>query len=158
MQISKQSLFGIAVLVLCVASAAFGQSAPINSVDVPIANQAAVNQCAAGEPVVLSGTVHVEYSISTDNNGNNLFTITASTNLSGVGQTSAAQYAANDSQDYALGSSQASTGGTVELKADLVPQGGGGTAMTIVQQLQLTVDDTGNLSARVVANTTTCGS
>lgn len=154
----KHSVLMLSVVLVLFGPVAFAQSAPINSVDVPIANQVAVNQCSAGEPVVLNGTLHVEYSISTDTNGNNLFTVTASNNLAGVGQSSAAQYAAGDSQDYVLSSSQSSTGGTVELKADLVPQGSSGTAMTIVQELQLTVDDTGNLSVQVVSNTTTCGS
>ena len=157
MQVFKQSLFVFSVVFRLLGSAAFAQSAPINSVDIPVANQAAINQCSAGEPVVLNGTLHVEYSISTDTNGNNLFTITASNNLSGVGQSSTAQYAASDSQDYTLSSTQGSAEATVELKADLVPQGAG-TAMTIVQQLQLTLDNTGNLAVQVASNTTTCGS
>ena len=156
MHIMKPWVFMLAISALAPV-ASFGQSAPINSTDIPIANQVAVNQCSAGEPVVLNGTLHVEYSISTDSNGNNLFTVTATNNLTGLGQSSAAQYAASDSQDYTLSSTQASAEGTVELKADLVPQGAG-TPMTVVQQLQLTVDNTGNLLVEVVSNTTTCGS
>jgi hypothetical protein len=159
MQVIKQWIFMLTISALALLRiAAFGQSAPINTADIPIANQVAVNQCSAGEPVLLNGTLHVEYSISTDTNGNNFFTVTAANNLSGVGQTSAAQYAASDSQDYTLSSTQASAEGTFELKADLVPQGDAGTAMTIVQRLQLTVDNTGNLAVQVVSSTTTCGS
>jgi hypothetical protein len=152
----------LAILVLAGAlaaavPAAFGQAAPLNLVDLPIANQVGVNQCSAGEPVALTGTVHVEYRVGTASNGNNLFYITASNNLTAVGQTTAGQYAAADSEDYTLSSSQSSTQATVELKADLVTQGAG-TAMTVVQQLQISVDTVGNLNVQVVGNTTSCGS
>jgi hypothetical protein len=140
------------------APAAFGQSAPLNTVSVPVANQVTVNQCSAGEPVALTGTVDVQYSVGTDANGNNLFYVTASNNLSGVGQSTTAQYAAADSEDYILSSSQSSTMGTVQLKADLAPQGGGGTDMTVIQQLQISVDTVGDLNVQVVSNTTSCGS
>jgi hypothetical protein len=152
----------ILMLVWAVAAAvpaAFGQAAsPLNIVSVPIANQVTVNQCSAGEPVALNGTVNVQYSVGTDSNGNNLFYVTASNNLTGVGQSTTAQYAAADSEDYILSSSQSSTMGTVQLKSDLAPQGGGGTDMTVIQQLQISVDTVGDLSVQVVSNTTSCGS
>jgi hypothetical protein len=143
-----------AVLVPC----ALGQSAPLNTISVQVSNQVTVNQCSAGEPVMLNGTVQVQYSLGTDTNGNNLFYATATTNLTGVGQTTTVQYAAADSEDYTLSSSQSSTEATVQLKADLVPQVGGGTAMTLVQQLQITVDTVGDLNVQLLSNSSTCGS
>src|SRR5690349_11827308 len=136
---------------------AFAQSAPLNTVSVPITNAVTVNQCSAGEPVALNGTITVQYSVGTDANGNNLFYVTASNNLTGVGQSTGAQYAAGDSEDYTLSSSQTSTDGTVQLKAELAPQSSGGTDMTVVQQLQISVDTVGDLNVQVVSNTTTCG-
>jgi len=156
--IKNPAILILTVALLTAAPVVFGQSAPLNAVDVPVANQVTVNQCSAGEPVALNGTVHVEYSVGTDANGNNLFYVTASNNLSGVGQSTTAQYAAADSEDYVLSSSQSSTSGTVQLKADLAPQAGGGTDMTVIQQLQISVDTVGDLNVQVVNNTTSCGS
>lgn len=149
----------IAMLVLAViaaAPAALAQAAPVNAMDVALANQVTTNQCSAGEPVALSGNVHVEYSISTDANGASLFAISASNKLSGTGQNSGTAYSAADSADYTVGSKQGSADATVELKADLTPQGTG-TAMALVQQLHITVDTAGNLAVEVLSNTTNCG-
>ena len=148
--------FGIVLALL--STAAVAQSAPINAIDLPISNQVTVNQCSAGEPVALSGTLHVEYSVNTDpDTGANLFSVSASNNLSGVGQTSGGQYAVADSADYTISSSQPSAEATVQLKADLVPQGSG-TAMTLIQQIHITLDTSGNLNVQIVGNTSTCGS
>lgn len=148
----------LTVLLLVSAAAAVAQSAPLNATDVAIADQVTVNQCSAGEPVALNGNLHVQYSVSTDSNGANLFSISASNNLSGVGQTTGTQYAAADSGDYTVSSSQSSAEATVQLKADLVPQAAGGTAMTLVQQLHITVDTLGDLTVQVLGNTSSCGS
>ena len=149
----------VAVMVAMVAAVplAFGQSAPVNAKDVAIANQVTVNQCSAGEPVALSGSVHVEYSISTDSSGANIFAISAANKLSGSGQNSGTLYSAADSADYTVTSRQASADATVELKADLAPQGGSATTMTLIQTLHVTVDTAGNLAVDVVKNNTTCG-
>jgi hypothetical protein len=158
----KQRSKGAAVLfavlflgMLVAAPAVFAQS---NATDIAIANQVTVNQCSAGEPVVLNGTLHVEYSVGTDpSSGANLFSISASNNLNGVGRTTGAQYAAADSGDYTVSSTQSSAEATVELKADMTPQGSG-TAMTLTQQLHITVDTAGALTVQVLGNTTSCGS
>ena len=140
---------------------AFGQSAapPVAyTYSTYVQNQVTVNNCSAGEPVALSGTVTVQYSVGADSNGNNLFYVTGANDLTGVGQSTGTQYAAADSEDYILSSSQSSTVGTVQLKAELAPQGGGGINMTVIQQLQISVDTVGDLSVQVVGNTTSCGS
>jgi hypothetical protein len=155
----KRTILAAAIVMqIATLPTAFGQSAPLNTANVPIANQVTVNQCSAGEPVALNGTLQVQYSVGTDGNGNNLFFVTASNNLTGAGQTTAAQYVAADSEDYTLSSTQSSTEGTVQLKADLVPQSSAGTSMTVVQQLQISVDTVGDLNVQVASNTTTCGS
>lgn len=135
-----------------------GAVAQSNATDIAITDQVTVNQCSAGEPVALNGTLHVEYSVGTDQNGNNLFYVTASNSLTGVGQSTGTQYAADDSEDYTLSSSRSSTEGTFQLKSDLAPQSAGGTDMTVVQQLHISVDTVGDLNVQVVSNTTTCGS
>jgi hypothetical protein len=152
------NLAAAAMLYAALVPCACAQSAPLNIVSVPVTNQVTVNQCAAGEPIVISGTLQIQYSLGTDTNGNNLFYVTASNNLAGVGQTTGVQYAAADSEDYTLSSSQQSTEATVQLKSDLVPEGGGGTAMTLVQQLKITVDTVGDLNVQLVSNSSTCGS
>src|SRR5256885_15871607 len=70
------------VLITCTAGA---QSAVTNSYDINLSNAVTVNNCSTGEPVALSGTVHVLYSVATDRSGANNFAITAANNLTGSG-------------------------------------------------------------------------
>ena len=137
----------------------FGQSATppvIYTYTAPVANQTTVNNCSVGEPVALNGTVQISYQFTTDSNGVNHFTVTASNNLNGLGQTTGPSYVASDSSDYNVNSSQASAEATVELKSDLVSQGSA-PSMTLVQALHITLDNAGNISAEVVDNVTQCG-
>ncbi len=153
-------LLGLLLLAVAVfAPAAFTQSSPPTyTYDTTITNQVTVNSCAAGEPVSLNGTLHLQYSFTTDaTTGVNQFSITASNNLVGVGQNTGTNYLASDSGDYIVSSAQQSTEATVELKANLVSQGSA-PSMTLVQTLDITVDTSGKISAQVVGNTTQCGS
>jgi hypothetical protein len=137
----------------------FGQSATspvIYTYTAPVANQTTVNNCSVGEPVALNGTVQISYQFTTDSNGVNHFTVTASNNLNGLGQTTGTSYVASDSSDYNVNSSQASAEATVELKSDLVSQGSA-PSMTLVQALHITLDNAGNISAEVADNVTQCG-
>jgi hypothetical protein len=107
--------------------------------------------------VNLNGTVQFSYQVSTDpTTGANQFSITASNNLTGVGQTTAGNYTASDSADYVLSSSQPSTEATVQLKADLMSQSSA-PSMTLVHTLDIVVDTSGNISAQVIDNSTQCG-
>ena len=150
-RVSKHAVIAAGLLLL--SAAAFAQAA--NSYDVNLSAVGAVNQCSIGEPVALSGTVHVRYSVS-NNNGVNQFAITAANDLTGVGQKSGAAYTADDSDDYSSNNDDGSADLTVELKSDLKSQSGG-AAMTLVQGLHIVVDTMGNITAEVVSNTTNCG-
>ena len=120
-------------------------------------NQVTTNSCSAGEPVALNGTISYQVAIGTDaDTGANTFTITVSNNLTGVGQTTGGNYAASDSSNYILSSTQSSTEATVEFKTDLTSQGSA-PSMTLDQTLDITVDTTGNISAQVTGNGTQCG-
>jgi hypothetical protein len=143
----------IAASLLLFSAGAFAQAS--NSYDVNLSAVGAVNQCSIGEPVALSGTVHVSYSV-TNNNGVNQFAITAANDLTGAGQKTGATYAAGDSDDYSSNNDDPSADVTVELKSDLKPQAGA-AAMTLVQGLHIVVDTMGNITAEVVSNTTNCG-
>jgi len=139
--------------------AAFAQSAqPVAySYTANVANQMTTNNCSAGEPVNLNGTVQLNYQVSTDpTTGANQFSITASNNLTGIGQSTAGNYTANDSADYVVNSTQPSTEATVQLKANLASQGSA-ASMTLVQTLDIVVDTSGNISAQVTDNSTQCG-
>jgi len=158
---SRQSTISLAVLllVLGMGTAARAQSsAPTYTYDTAITNQVTNNTCAAGEPVALTGNMHFQYSFATDpTSGVNTFTITASNNLNGVGQTTGGNYAASDSSDYIVNSTQQSTEAVVQLKSQLVSQGAS-PSMTLVQTLDILVDTLGNISAQVTDNSTQCGS
>ena len=147
-------------LLLLATPAAFGQTTPpvVYSYTMVVQNQTTTNNCSAGEPVNLNGTVQFSYSVSTDpDSGANQFAITASNNLTGVGQTTAGNYTASDSADYVINSKQQSTEATVQLKSNLVSQGSANPNMTLVQTLDIVVDTSGNISAQVTDNSTQCG-
>jgi hypothetical protein len=160
---SKGVVIKLIILLLAFANSqtmSFGQSAtpPVTyTYTLSVANQATTNNCTAGEPVNLNGIVQFSYQVSTDpTTGANQFSITASNNLTGVGQSTAGNYTASDSADYILNSSQPSTEATVQLKANLASQGAA-PSMTLVQTLDIVVDTSGNISAQVTDNSTQCG-
>ena len=152
-------IFGALVTALLAGTAiSVAQSAPVYSSDAILSGQVTTNQCTAtGEPVSLSGTVHFQYSFTTDSNGVNHFSISAASNLTGVGQTSAASYSASDSSSYTVNSSDASADLTVNMKSDLVSQRSG-AGLSLVQTLHMTVNTSGNVTGQVVQSTTQCGS
>ena len=158
---SRQLTISLAVLLLALAAGApavFAQSAPSFASDLYLDSQVTTNTCSAGEAVTLSGNVHVQYSVSVDSTtGKNLFAITASNNLTGVGQSTGTVYLAGDSSDYNVSSSQSSTEATVEFKTDLVSQGAA-PSMTLVQTLHLLLDTGGNITIDIPQNATQCGS
>jgi len=140
-------------LVTCVGSAIAQAPASTSTLQ----NQVTTNNCSAGEPVALSGTVSYQVSVSTDpTNGANTFTVTASNNLTGVGQTTGTSYVASDSSDYIVSSTQPSTEATVDFKSDLTSKGSAPT-LTLIQTLDMVVDVSGNVSAQVTSNNTQCG-
>src|SRR6266849_5111713 len=99
---------------------AFGQSAtpPVTYTYIAyVDNQAAVNNCSAGEPVTLNGTVRFTYHFTTDTSGVNHFVITAANTLTGIGQSTSTNYVAGDSDEYTVNSSETSTTLTVELQS-----------------------------------------
>jgi hypothetical protein len=148
---------GVLIVLLLCAAGAVAQSPVTNSYDINLNNQVTVNSCSAGEPVALDGTVHIDLSVSTDSAGVNHFSVTATGNLTGSGQTTGATYTAGDSDDYSSNTSDASADMTVELKSDLKPQGSN-SGLTLVQSLHILVDATGNISAQMVSSSTSCGS
>jgi len=159
---TKSVAIALVILLLAFSAStavAFGQSAPpvVYTYTMNVQNQTTTNNCSAGEPVALNGTVQFSYQVSTDpTTGTNQFSITASNNLTGVGQTTAGNYTASDSADYVLNSSQPSTEAAVQLRSDLVSQGSA-PSMTLVQTLDIVVDTGGNISVQVTDNSTQCG-
>ena len=159
---SKRVVLKLTILLLALAASqamVWGQSTPpiIYTYTASVTNQTTTNNCSAGEPVNLTGTVQFSYQVAIDPvAGKNQFSITASNNLTGVGQTTTGNYTASDSADYVLSSGQPSTEATVQLKSDLISQGSG-PSMSLVQTLDLTLDTAGNISAQVTDNSTQCG-
>jgi hypothetical protein len=148
--------FGLLTLFLLSAAAALAQSGATNTYDINVINQLAVNSCSAGEPVSLSGVVHLSYSVRTDSNTLNHFAINAENHLTAAGQKTGLSYVANESTEYDSNNDDSAADLTVELKSDLRPQGAG-VGLTLVQSLHIVVDTSGNISGEVVGNTTNCG-
>jgi hypothetical protein len=156
MQGCKGARISLAILLTVVVCAGLAVSqAPAYTAT--LQNQVTTNSCSAGEPVALSGTISYQVAVTTDSTtGADTFTITASNNLNGVGQTTGTNYAASDSSDYIVTSSQPSTEVVVEFKSDLTSRGPA-PSLTLVQTLDIVVDVSGNISAQVTGNSTQCG-
>ena len=152
-----QGSIRVGVLGALVLYAGWGLGQTANTYDLPVTDQLTVNTCSMGEPVTLNGTIHFSYSVTTDSTGVNHFAITAANQLTGVGKNSGLPYVADESDEYDSNNDDPSADVTVELKSDLKPQSGG-AGLTLVQSLQIVVDTTGNISAQVVSNATSCGS
>src|SRR5438445_9212952 len=125
---SRRLTVSLGVLFLAFAmctAVAFGQAAPpaTYSHDAYLDNQVTVNNCSAGEPVALNGTMHYSYQFTTDSSGVNHFAITAANNLSGVGQTTSTNYVANDSDEYGVNSGQPSADVPGERRPQLTARG-----------------------------------
>jgi hypothetical protein len=149
----------VAVLgtLLLLAAAASAQNQPTTYIyDAYLDNQATVNTCSAGENANLNGTIRFTYYITPDSSGVNHFVIKAASNLTGVGQTTGANYTAAESNEYDANTPDSSKEMTVELSSDLNSQGGT-ASMTLVQSLHITVDANGDITAEVVTNNTSCG-
>jgi hypothetical protein len=124
---------------------------------VSVQNLATTNQCStAGEPVTLNGTLQIQLGVTQDADGTNHFSITVKSDLNGVGQSSGNIYLASDSSEYQVNTQDSSTQMDVEMKSDLVQQGGD-TTLQLVQSLRIKVDTSGAISGQVLQSTTKCG-
>jgi hypothetical protein len=141
---------------LLLAAAASAQNQPTTYIyDAYVDNQTTVNTCSAGENVNLNGTIRFSYQVTSDASGNH-FAIKAASHLTGVGQTTGANYTAAESNEYDSDTMDSSKDMTVELKSDLTSQGAT-PGMTLVQDLHVIVDTNGSITAEVVSNNTSCG-
>jgi hypothetical protein len=145
---------GALSLVALSASHALAQS-QVYMLDLPVTAQTTTNACTAGQPVILNGTVHLQYSFTTDSAGVNHFSITTANDLNGVGQISGAAYKASDSNVYTVNSSDPTAQLNPDLKSDLTPAAAG-TPLSLVQTLQISMDTSGNLAAQIDQNATQC--
>jgi len=153
---SSKLVVALGTLVL-LAAAASAQNQPTTYIyDAYVDNQTTVNTCSAGENVNLNGTIRFSYQVTTDSTGIH-FVIKAASNLTGVGQTTGVNYTAVESNEYDSDTMDSSKDMTVELKSDLTSQGATTPSMTLVQDLHITADTNGSITAEVVSNDTSCG-
>lgn len=145
----------VAMAILVFSSAAASAQSNAYTVDVPVTAQATNNTCAAGEPVILNGAVHLQYGFTTDTDGVNHFSITATNDLNGVGQTSGASYKVAGSSEYTVNAGDPSAELYPDVKSDLTPLSSG-TPLTLVQSMQITVDTSGNLTGQINQVATQC--
>ena len=125
-------------------------------------NQTASTTCSAGEPVALSGKLHLDLSVTTVTDTTTVpptfiyvYQTTISSDLSGVGQNSQTNYIA--STGYSGGSQSTSSPAqfTVALRYGLDSQGTAPSLM-LNQTVNITADNTGKISATLVNSSTDC--
>ena len=148
--------FMVAPVMVFAAMMAMAQSTAQSSTDVYLSAAVTENGCSAGEPVALTGNMHFTSSYTTDADGVNHITISVANDLGGLGQNSGGQYAAKDSSDYSVNSSDSSAELTANFKSDLTTSGSM-PSLELVQTLHMTTDINGNITATVDKNATKCG-
>ena len=144
---------GIAtVLMLCVAACA--QSAPAGTTDIGV-SVTAPTSCGSGEAIAISGTVHLEYTFSTDANGSNTYTVTGTSKATGTGQTTNAAYAGNGEFGFTFSApdSPAQYATTIHYSISAPDQG---VSLRLRQSLNVSVDNAGSISAAVSNVATEC--
>ena len=125
-------------------------------------NETVSTTCSAGEPVTLTGNLHLDLSVTTTTDTTTVpptpvyvYQVTISSDLSGVGQTTKAGYVA--STGYSGGSQ--STGSpaqfTVALRYGLDSHGAAPSLM-LNQTANITADNMGKISATLVNISTDC--
>jgi hypothetical protein len=138
----------VALLVMSAALAAGAQTSTVRySLDQPVSNQAYLNEC-NGESVVMNGTMHYDYFFSSDPaNDHTDYHLVSSTKLTGVGQSTGAQYIGNNSTNYhTVTKGTAASNFSSAEKTRLVAQGPTPN-MFLTQTLHVVIDAKGNIHA-----------
>ena len=127
-----------------------------------IVNQTASTSCSAGEPVALSGKLHLELSVTTITDTTTspatliyVYQVTISSDLSGVGQTTQTNYIASTAYSGGSQSTSSPAQFTVVLRYGLDSQGAAPSLM-LNQTVNITADNTGKISATLVNSSTDC--
>ena len=124
--------------------------------DQPITSQIYQNDCNS-EQVLMNGNMHFEYFFSTDPDGDHThYHVTSNTQLTGVGQTTGAQYVGKNSTNYNIVAKGSSASDFTNIeKTRLVAQGP--TAdMLLRQNTHVVVDAKGNIRANIDSSTISC--
>ena|SRR6266481_5349949 len=125
------------------------------TLDTPITNQMVVNEC-NGENVLMNGAMHFEYFFLTDADADfTIYNISSTSRLTGIGQTTGAQYVARESTSNRDRTRDVASNTTTTLKSRLVAQGPT-PDMLLRQILHVVVDKKGNIKADIVKNTVAC--
>jgi len=125
-------------------------------------NETVSTTCSAGEPVALTGNLHLDLSVTTTTDTTVIpptpvyvYQVTISSDLSGVGQTTKAGYVA--STGYSGGSQSTSSPAqfSVALRYGLDSHGEAPSLM-LNQLVNITADNTGKISATLANSSTDC--
>ena len=124
--------------------------------DTPIVNQVLTNDC-NGEQVILNGTMHFDYFFATDTDGDRIrYDVTSSERLTGVGQTSGANYVASEkfhANDVTRAGQASDTRQT--FKSRLVGQGRTPDLITR-HVVHVVIDKLGNIKVDIDKSTASC--
>lgn len=109
----------MALAMITCAPAAFADTIVV---DAPVTNQQIVNQC-NGEIVDLNGTMHQEMSFNSTPSGTIHFTLNATVKMTGVGETTGVNYAANESIHMETNANSCTQENSNNTKIKLISQG-----------------------------------
>ena len=156
--------FSLAAAILaCFALSAFEALAQGSSGAFDLAiNQTASTTCSAGEPVALAGNLHLGLSVATTTDTTTspptvyyVYQATISSDLSGTGQNSAANYSASTAYSGGSQSTSSPAQFTVALRYGLDSHGAAPSLM-LNQNVSIMADSTGNITATLANSSTDC--
>ena len=157
----KASILEVAILACFVLAGSEALAQGSGAYDLAI-NQTAGTACPAGEPVALAGNLHLGLSVTTFTDTSTdpptlyyVYQVTISSDLSGTGQNTGGAYSASTAYSGGSQSTSSPAQFTVALRYGLDSHGDAPSLM-LNQNVNITADNTGNITATLANSSTTC--
>lgn len=132
------------------------QSVTKYTTDSPVTDQVYINDC-NGETVIMNGNMHFEYFFSTDPDGDHVqYHITSNTQLTGVGQTTGANYVGKNSNHYDTVTKESSASDFMQTEKTRLVAQGPTPDMIMRQRVHVVVDAKGNIRANTDTQKISC--
>ena len=152
MKPSKLVFVILSVTLTVTNTAAFAQST--YGTDVAV-NQTASTMCSSGEPVALTGNLHIQYSVTSVPLAGTRYEISMASSFSGTGQTTQTVYSGSGSYGYGFTTTDSPAQVTLQLSTPLGSKGDA-PSLRLSQSVSITVDTSGSINASVISSSTDC--
>ena len=118
-------------------------------------NGTASTTCSSGEPVALTGNLHIQYSVTSVPLAGTRYEISMASSFSGTGQTTQTVYSGSGSYGYGFTTADSPAQVTLQLSTPLGSKGDA-PSLRLSQSVSITVDTSGSINASVISSSTDC--